>query len=321
MAKNIPEIPLNPTESHNGTIGLMNRISEMREQGKTWDFISKKVKVPKTTLYRWYKKGPKEQEDNSLSEGSFSAFPNEPIEFLSDQELRSTSKRLKLEISIKRDRARSAWLDYVSKHPEQYQSQHQRFDGEGREEKRSAVERRSDAFIEKILITKMISGSNQLMGPKELISFASNLKALFSSDAKADDFWTKMQKFKTLEEGVIKERQEIQDRANKIASARVDKGWKREIAEKLVGQVEKIPEILGGLKAQQKKIPPPPQTPQETTETMIIKNPEELANMHLPVESSEQIFPDGGELPEKPKSKKKKPTPAKEIPNNIAEKV
>jgi len=320
----------------NGTISLNNRsdvelakvAKQLKRKGGTYRGIGQKLGISKSRAWRIINKDidrtniSEEDLDDSLGEiEEAPALPFEPVEFLSDNELKKTSRRLKMELAVKRMRARSKWLDYISNNPGQYQNQ-QGFDGHDREERRSSAEKRSDAFIEKILLTKIIAGGNQKdsMGPKELLSFASNLKSLFSSDAKADDFWEKMTRFKNLEEGVIKERQEIQDRANRIANSRVDKSLKQKAIEKGLEFAEKIPEIIAsatrGGKGGNPGGPPPPQAT-ESTETLTI-SPEDA---HLPLENPENQsggFGDGGPRM-KPNSRKKKPTPAKEIVSNLAE--
>ena len=99
-------------------------VQALRSQGLSFKEIADKLGMSKSKVFRLLNGTVPHQKETvpEPSELDVGPLSNEPAELMSDTELSIEEKRLKREMSIKRLRARNAWLDHVTRHPETYYS-------------------------------------------------------------------------------------------------------------------------------------------------------------------------------------------------------
>jgi hypothetical protein len=117
-----------PCEQDNGTVdsALLDKAVSLRRQGKTYRKLEEITGIPKATLHR-HLQGivPKTQDSkNTMLESDLpeenTSFPNEPVDFLSDTELRMEEGNLKRKNNVLRLRAKNALLTYAASNPGAY---------------------------------------------------------------------------------------------------------------------------------------------------------------------------------------------------------
>lgn len=332
MSRKVAEVSGELSGGHdNGTISLNNRTDvelaklakQLKKKGGTYRGIGKKLGISKSRAWRIINKdvdrtsiSEENLDDSPMEIEEVPSLPFEPVEFLSDNELKKTSRRLKMELQVKRMRARSRWLDYIGKNPQNYQSNQQGFNGEQKEERMTSYERRNQAFQERLAIATIYSGAKQntaqQLGIKDILAIMSA-----ASQQQKDPYQavlTYMNQLDQMKANAISQNKASESAIYEKASREADKKAKEGLI------VRGIQEVIGPLKDLAKgavgnamkggsQPPPPP-----TTETLTI-SPEEA---HLPLENPKQpVFGNGGPSTVKEKKRKKKviPPPIKTVSN------
>ncbi len=137
-----------PCEQDNGTVdsALLDKAVSLRRQGKTYRKLEEMTGIPKATLHR-HLQGivPKTQDSkNTMLESDLSeentSFPYEPVDFLSDTELKQEEVGLKRKNNVLRLRAKNALLTYAASNPGAY-IQNQNWNGHGNPRQDSEITR------------------------------------------------------------------------------------------------------------------------------------------------------------------------------------
>lgn len=146
-------------DERNGEPSLAMNAVRLRQNGLSYQQIGKKLGISKSKAWRLLnnREAPLTTSikvQPPLEWSDIAPLPSEPLEVMSDLELKEIRGRLKTENEIRRLRARARRLDYIAQHPESSYQYHMERNGGGRN-------RGDDDFKDKILLQLFKERSQQ----------------------------------------------------------------------------------------------------------------------------------------------------------------